>query len=100
IRDLTVTGVQTCALPICALYFANASDNPTLVDAEKAATRAVELGNATNVEDLLLLGDIQQVAAKLQVAYATFLKAATLAKPGSQIGRASCRERVSGSGVA
>src|SRR2546430_5872118 len=79
IRDLTVTGVQTCALPI-------------IVDAPEATTdRPV-----TNVN---VLGASQRWREQLQVlsGAATSTIPASNAKyiyPGTQIGRASCRERV------
>src|SRR5437762_4262814 len=69
IRDTSVTGVQTCALPIC------------WASADQATARLAKLDDAqlaqlaSEVDQLKAGGDIQ-----------------------SEIGRASCRERVSSKG--
>ena len=66
-----------------ALYLTNTTANPTLKDAEKAASKAVELGLAKNADDLLLLGDIQQSEGDNQGAYSAYRKAELLLKPGA-----------------
>src|SRR3712207_9587386 len=73
IRDIGVTGVQTCALPIFTLLFAVLTSNRTL-----------GISAAIGVAVALLFGLVVLPAALVCV----------------QIGRASCRERVEISGVA
>src|SRR3712207_9523123 len=85
IRDIGVTGVQTCALPIFWLI---------LVEAAAAAV----------VTAYLVWQDITGVAADLGVAIGVTLFAllavVVLASVGREIGRASCRGRVEISVVA
>src|SRR5204862_2247989 len=87
IRDLYVTGVQTCALPIC-----RTSPDPPLnrrVRASLGNTRRFS-GGSGDVRRLLLrprrsdraLGGLCVRAPRRG-----------LGRPGAQIGRASCRER-------
>src|SRR5206468_8522086 len=88
IRYLIVTGVQTCALPICwlaavvaagvgALHFANAAESPP------ANT------NAPSVALDTLVADVLEHNPELN-----FYRAEIAAAKGEQIGRASCRGRV------
>src|SRR2546430_4430007 len=77
IRDLTVTGVQTCALPICQGFLRDTErDNSgtNLTESCPAAERGVG----------------QTFAPVPQIAKPEPL----LMRDGRQIGRASCRERV------
>src|SRR5437867_6329419 len=85
IRDRTVTGVQTCALPI--LIFA-ALPSPVPVQKTKITIIGVEFEGETPLSDALraqLVEDIEH--SELWVT------------PEAQIGRASCRERVESSVV-
>src|SRR5256886_9555437 len=79
IRDLTVTGVQTCALPILVLL-----SKYTCVD---VAQKVVGVGSVgTRCYVVLLLGNDSNDPLILQIKEA---QASVL-----EIGRASCRERV------
>src|SRR2546430_9895210 len=78
IRDLTVTGVQTCALPICLLYGGSSTPCvwPCLVSTSYARFRARPSATTRSaVRD-----------APSQTSWHV--------DPRSEIGRASCRERV------
>src|SRR5438046_9280829 len=76
IRDWSVTGVQTCALPI--------------------SRRMVEKLFATNLDDWpAILRAMQETGEEFRLG-----KTASLPKSEAKIGRASCRERVEISGVA
>src|SRR5207245_7295749 len=87
IRDATVTGVQTCALPICALRSASGALGSALVWCVLASGPS------------FVVFVPYAVASKI-VAIA-ILVMARVVSPGSpavhEIGRASCRERVAGS---
>src|SRR2546429_5384847 len=77
IRDVAVTGVQTCALPIC--------DVPMAVNTmKKGALDFIQ--KPFNEEELLNL--VERMLDHAREAFAGHQQAA------SQIGRASCRERV------
>src|SRR5205085_7172301 len=82
IRDLTVTGVQTCALPICVVV--TASHNPYHWNGIKYKA---SYGSSA------LPSIIAQIENELQ-----FVESANIpslpARPELKIGRASCRERV------
>src|SRR5256886_4329097 len=80
IRDLTVTGVQTCALPISTLTLALSPDESLLLDRARAIA-------AASVEDFSVLGgtgEPRDGGYRYQLAFLGY----------GQIGRASCRERV------
>src|SRR2546427_2094977 len=77
IRDLTVTGVQTCALPI-------SHRAPVSVALPELATHRGELPIAEQVAEVTLM----RVIGRLD------LLPAALSKGLHEIGRASCRERV------
>src|SRR2546430_8544676 len=79
IRDLTVTGVQTCALPICG----------DLTDAELAEAR--QLRNSPGSQLATIVGD--PIAARESVQRFADIGVDELILV-MQIGRASCRERV------
>ena len=70
-----------------ALFIENSQASPTLADAETAALTAVDLGLAKNVDDLALLGDIQQAREHYQTAYTTYHRAEPLTKPGTTSAR-------------
>src|SRR2546421_7932104 len=78
IRDLIVTGVQTCALPICAVR--DHQHPPARGDGRRRRARQAEA--------LMLLGPSLAVSAVLF----TLGVAGVLLR--RKIGRASCRERV------
>src|SRR5437762_9424900 len=85
IRDTSVTGVQTCALPICLIVSHRAA---AVRDAQEILVldrgRVVERGA---YDGLLEAGGRFAELVRLQVLE-------------EEIGRASCRERVWGTGVA
>jgi tetratricopeptide (TPR) repeat protein len=64
-----------------SVYYATDAQGPSaaLDEAEQAAARAVTMGRSTIPADLVLLGNIQQQAQKLQTAYVTFAKATAVA---------------------
>src|SRR5688572_31551911 len=80
IRDLTVTGVQTCALPISAVH----ADRGRCLD-PRLARRHHGDGHAAQ---LRLGGGIELAE------ITTGRRAGTVARRPTEIGRASCRERV------
>src|SRR5256886_3855677 len=82
IRDLTVTGVQTCALPISHPLQAEGY----AVDLAEDGDEALWLGQ-TNQYDVMVL-DVMMPAKD------GFTVVRQLRKKNIQIGRASCRERV------
>src|SRR5256885_4835769 len=77
IRDYKVTGVQTCALPICSTHFSSAP--------------AKALPSKAFAHNWLLPPGREALAAKVQFDYVR-KEAATV--HAFEIGRASCRERV------
>src|SRR5207248_8102891 len=97
IRDRTVTGVQTCALPIFSREQAEAQ--------AKEMLEVVGLGHRLDHKPGELSGGEQQ---RVALARALVLKPRLLLADeptgnldeatGEEIGRASCRERVWGSG--
>src|SRR5256886_4927202 len=79
IRDLTVTGVQTCALPICDHRLATMPVRPLLIhSSERNELALVECAG----------GEAQSSRQTLHA------KSIRDRYPRNQIGRASCRERV------
>src|SRR5207248_8024873 len=86
IRDRTVTGVQTCALPIYLLHIsfeAGILEDPWM-DAF-----------APNNKDMFKLSVAPEDAPnKSEYVTLDFVKGNCVAVNGKQIGRASCRERV------
>src|SRR2546430_13750006 len=78
IRDLTVTGVQTCALPI---YGAKSAFGDTSVSA-----------GGPNPDDVAVFAAQRSSDGALTVMIVA--KVLSGATPATQIGRASCRERV------
>src|SRR5205085_9195589 len=96
IRDLTVTGVQTCALPICG-------DRPAAAGGGGRVRPAAEAAGVTEsaAHDLGVAGPGRQPGLLARTAP----QAALAGRPlrlgrlrRRQIGRASCRERGSGWG--
>src|SRR5690349_23690354 len=97
IRDLYVTGVQTCALPISdgrRTEFWVAEEGSDRI----AMRQELETENTPGMESVLSLRTVEFLRVSLG------LTGHTVTRPpvGPQIGRASCRERVeiSGAGVA
>src|SRR5205085_3162885 len=94
-RDLTVTGVQTCALPIC-----------TLVILRKIALRLVRpdmsccvngptgFCSASRTTAFRLESGIETSCAKVEAAKLVRTSRARTSRWTEEIGRASCRERV------
>src|SRR5256885_12442262 len=80
IRDYKVTGVQTCALPICMCYYQGEGVSKNLAEAAKWFRKAAEGGDPNAEYDL-------------DVCYANN-KGVAKDAPEAEIGRASCRERV------
>src|SRR5260370_32831893 len=81
IRDSSVTGVQTCALPICNIYVSSAGDSAIAV-----FSRNVSTGRLTFVE--AQFDGVNGVTGLRGAA------AVRVSPDGGEIGRASCRERV------
>src|SRR5256886_11433220 len=79
IRDLTVTGVQTCALPISRvdILLLGQVDRFICCAVEPKSNRSSHLSEKKNIHACIKT-----------------LDCCSCAKWGSQIGRASCRERV------
>src|SRR2546430_11552854 len=78
IRDLTVTGVQTCALPISMI--ANGID-------KTRATRTMSTGGASEI--------LSSPMTRLRcVLLTTVVRTSMTCSGKNEIGRASCRERV------
>src|SRR2546430_4429420 len=81
IRDLTVTGVQTCALPICAL-----------IARLRHAVPGVQLISPPPHHDIYSIEDLAQLIYDLKQANPRARVGVKLV--AEEIGRASCRERV------
>src|SRR5256885_10597592 len=81
IRDYKVTGVQTCALPICHELF-------TFIESELIAARDSGLPATRSQSDngRFTQGGADAILANMYVNAGVFTK--------EEIGRASCRERV------
>src|SRR2546429_6157248 len=78
IRDVAVTGVQTCALPICARLVAYVAGP----DADAGLAETLRQALAGRLPDYM------------QPSAIVVLPALALNANGKEIGRASCRERV------
>src|SRR5205823_11603476 len=97
IRDKLVTGVQTCALPICVFvsasaigYYGDRGDETLTEESKPGGDFLAELVQEWEVEAR------KADALGIRVVLARF--GVILAREGGEIGRASCRERV-GEGV-
>src|SRR5207248_3970930 len=82
IRDRTVTGVQTCALPIWSCCASRLSCGPTTAS-DWTTSAAGDAGGATETS----IGLRRKASASLRIS------AGIVAEKNSEIGRASCRER-------
>src|SRR5205085_3811472 len=98
IRDLTVTGVQTCALPIWA-ESCSPGRNPRRSSASSNSTAA---GGYPLRPDAMSVHDAQQLRSLTSffAGLATRGAGPGDGAPGPEIGRASCRERAAMSGAA
>src|SRR5205085_9318336 len=99
IRDLTVTGVQTCALPIYPPDFATLVRVGGLTEGLCGAHRAGHFDGVTTVVTKLLIQVLPDVAYFGEKDYQQLTVVRRLARD-LEIGRASCRERVEVSVVA
>src|SRR5438270_10340082 len=78
IRDLTVTGVQTCALPILLA----------------STSRLLASRRATSAASPTAKGGWSETICSLWRSSAAISQTAASSPPAAKIGRASCRERV------
>src|SRR5262249_58045379 len=88
IRDWSVTGVQTCALPICATA---AAGGPTATPAATETAKPTEPPTATPQPEAALKQQDGIIGRLFDAYQQEILKLDPSAK--AQIGRASCRER-------
>src|SRR3712207_7194408 len=88
IRDIGVTGVQTCALPICDAGL------PVAAVSRQAAAKLLGLANE------FVLGEFEKGVRAHGAAFMSRAAAEGAAVMVKKIGRASCRERVEISAVA
>src|SRR5256886_8747849 len=95
IRDLTVTGVQTCALPICARKSTVAFVERRAVHAHRRAERQDETGDlGRNLQLLLDRKSTRLNSSHSQISYAVFC----LKKKTKNVGRRRVRCTVTGAG--
>src|SRR5205085_5682983 len=95
IRDLTVTGVQTCALPICG----RPRDGPPADSRKLAVIRAAGRRGAGPRRPRRVLNS-SQGGGLVELRGRTAVVTGGASGIGREIGRASCRERVEWSGEA
>ena len=90
IRDWSVTGVQTCALPICG------GEDAINVDRHQIFGHPTAKGghNAFEVVIIGVTPDVAHGAGLRECATIAGTKGREIGKAQDQIGRASCRERV------
>src|SRR5207245_6463980 len=89
IRDATVTGVQTCALPISGTHFPLGTTTVTCIAADRHANNAAKSFPVV----VVFSNRVAQSTAILSPSLDARLSRPPLLS--WQIGRASCRERVS-----
>src|SRR5699024_11219364 len=89
IRDRNVTGVQTCALPICCAYCLNMHG----AEARKAGV------DQQRIDVLAGWWEAPDLYTARERAALAFTEEVTNISEGGEIGRASCRERVEKTGV-
>src|SRR5688500_20232473 len=82
-RDYKVTGVQTCALPICLM----AGDSPVAVQAAAALARIAPDRPEVRTALTAHLSDPSSIGSAVTMLHQL------VREPKRQIGRASCRER-------
>src|SRR5205085_7603443 len=94
-RDLTVTGVQTCALPICAFSYSVSHDLRAPLRAIDGFSRMLveDHAGALPPEGHRYLGLVRKNTQNMSRLIDGLLTFARLGQQ-RQIGRASCRERV------
>src|SRR5699024_11545420 len=90
IRHRNVTGVQTCALPICA-YDCGLHDMALLLKASELGLSTLVMGirDAEKLREVLSVPAYEQIVSVIAVGYA----AVDPERPARKIGRASCRAR-------
>src|SRR3712207_8038516 len=89
IRDIGVTGVQTCALPI--------SGEPGLEPLENEPLEQLPVPSQRHAPLVVVVAAVERVAPRPRTTEPAVLaldRSAEGAAPPVQIGRASCRERV------
>src|SRR5262249_56943229 len=89
IRDWSVTGVQTCALPI----YDAALDHIVTIPPDEVVTRPFEFSTQSETS-------VVNHGRHIVIGYNTSANQVVQFFPGAEIGRASCRERGEGWGVA
>src|SRR5690606_40849862 len=92
--DFHVTGVQTCALPICMVSDGHLND---LVNAGKSDINVVAVGQWSEAAGMVAIGHGNELENEDKsdinvVAVGQWSEAAGLVAIGHEIGRASCRE--------
>src|SRR5207245_8712637 len=91
IRDATVTGVQTCALPISFAVWLVAAASASAFTAQGSAKQVYVTGLAPNAQVSLLSSKGATVYTQNADSLGGLLFRNVA--PGTEIGRASCRER-------
>src|SRR5207249_6180625 len=95
IRDRNVTGVQTCALPICAPFAMTVLAYDPYLTADEAMARGAE---KVELDELLERSDFVHLNCPLTPETEGLMGRDQFARM-KKIGRASCRERVEVWGV-
>src|SRR5690606_40397819 len=96
IRDFHVTGVQTCALPICTGRAGRTGEALSFVTPhERGRLRAIERTTRTPLQEVEIPSPADVSAHKVR----TLLGQVPARLEAGQIGRASCRERVESAGL-
>src|SRR5205085_6364674 len=90
IRDLTVTGVQTCGLPIWDFAAGDGAGEDFFVELPKVFQRAAAAGQEDDVDTAKLFAMAIELIERLRD---LFGRAFALHGDVIEIGRASCRER-------
>src|SRR5207249_9584942 len=93
IRDRNVTGVQTCALPICA-QGSHVFEDPVVISVDDVQVA----GAVDRQRDRLIEALGGKAADRRRRVVRRAAREVRLAEDDAQIGRASCRERVWGWG--
>src|SRR5688572_31729539 len=94
IRDLTVTGVQTCALPISSARRARSSSRGARTRADVPATCAIPTASRSSCSRSRPAGRTGADEVGTMKVGRVQAFAVRYPEPNNEIGRASCRERV------